>query len=90
MEVNVFVDKDVQELFKNFILIKLFTDGGPNHKEYRQMEIDRYGTSALPFYVVLDTNEKELNRFHGMDTDINKFKRFLELSLDEFNKKHEN
>ena len=86
MEVNVFIDDKVKELFKNFILIKLFTDGGPNHKKYRQMEIDRYGTSALPFYVVLDVNEKEINRFHGMDPDVNKFIQFLEKSLEEFSK----
>ena len=84
MEVNVFVDKEVEELFKNFVLIKLYTDAGPNHKEYRQMEIDRYNTSALPFYVVLDTNENEIKRFHGMDPDISKFIKFLELSLEEF------
>ena len=87
MEVNVFVDENVQKLFENFILIKLFTDGGPNHREYQKMEVDRYGTSALPFYVVLDTNEKELNRFHGMDPDVNKFIQFLKLSLEKFDVK---
>jgi len=84
MEVNVFVDKEVEELFENFVLIKLYTDAGPNHKEYRQMEIDRYNTSALPFYVVLDTDENEVKRFHGMDPDISKFIKFLKLSLEEF------
>ena len=87
MEVNVFTEEEVQKIFKDFILIKLFTDGGPNHREYQKMEVDRYGTSALPFYVVLDSNEKELNRFHGMDPDINKFIEFLKLSLDRFNTK---
>ena len=84
MEVNVFVDKEVEELFESFVLIKLYTDAGPNHKQYRQMEIDRYNTSALPFYVVLDTNENEVKRFHGMDPDISKFIKFLKLSLEEF------
>ena len=84
MEVNVFVDQEVEKLFENFVLVKLYTDAGPNHKEYRQMEIDRYNTSALPFYVVLDTNENEIKRFHGMDPDISKFIKFLELSLEEF------
>ena len=68
-----------------FILVKLFTDGGPNHREYRQMEIDRYGTSALPFYVVLDSDEREINRFHGMDPNINKFIKFLlKMNCNEF------
>ena len=84
MEVNVFVDKKVESLFNKFVLLKLYTDGGPRHKEYRQMEIDRYGTSALPFYVVIDKNENELARFHGMDPDVDKFIRFLESSLDSF------
>ncbi len=84
MEVNVFVDEEVEKLFENFVLVKLYTDAGPNHKEYRQMEIDRYNTSALPFYVVLDTNENEIKRFHGMDPDISKFIKFLEISLEEF------
>ena len=84
MEVNVFVDKEVEKLFDHFILIKLFTDGGPNHKRYQQMEIDRYGTSALPFYVVLNSREEEITRFHGMDPDINKFIEFLKFSLNKF------
>ena len=45
------------------------------------MEIDRYGTSALPFYVVLDSGENEIERFHGMDPDVSKFISFLETSL---------
>ena len=81
MEKNVFVDEQVEELFEHFILVRLYTDGGPNHKEYQQMEIDRYGTAALPFYVVIDNKEKEINRFPGMDTNVNKFIKFLEESL---------
>ena len=52
MEKNIFVKDEVKELFDNFILVKLYTDGGEHAAEYQQMEIDRYGTSALPFYVV--------------------------------------
>ena len=48
------------------------------------MEIDRYGTSALPFYVVIDKEEKELARFHGMDPDVDKFISFLKSSLGNF------
>jgi hypothetical protein len=45
------------------------------------MEIDRFGTAALPFYVVLSPANEELARFHGMDPDVNKFIGFLEKSL---------
>ena len=45
------------------------------------MEIDRFGTAALPFYVILSPENKELARFHGMDRDVSKFISFLKKSL---------
>ena len=48
------------------------------------MEIERFKTAALPFYVVLSPENKELDRFHGMDPDIGKFISFLENALNEF------
>ena len=81
METNIFVEPEVQSLFKEFILVQLFTDGGPNYRENQKMEIDRFGTAALPFYVVLNPANEELTRFHGMDPDIGKFVRFLENAL---------
>ena len=84
MEKNIFIEPEVEKLFENFILVKLYTDGGENASEYQQMEIDRYGTSALPFYVVIDKYENKINTFHGMDSDVNKFIDFLNTSLERF------
>ena len=84
MEKNIFIKQEVEELFENFILVKLYTDGGEHASEYQQMEIDRYGTSALPFYVVIDKYENKINTFHGMDPDVNKFIDFLNTSLERF------
>ena len=84
METNVFVDPEVQALFNEFILVQLYTDGGPNHRENQQMEINRFGTAALPFYVVLSPEDAELGSFPGMDPDVSKFITFLEESLANF------
>jgi thiol:disulfide interchange protein DsbD len=81
METNIFVKPEVQSLFDEFVLVQLFTDGGPNYRENQKMEIERFGTAALPFYVVLSPENEELSRFHGMDPDVNKFIDFLEKSL---------
>ena len=81
METNIFVDPQVQSLFDKFVLVQLFTDGGSNYRENQKMEIDRFGTAALPFYVVLSPANEELARFHGMDPDVEKFISFLEKSL---------
>ena len=87
METNVFVDPNVKELFDQFVLVKLFTDGGPKYRENQKMEVERFGTSALPFYVVLSPGNEELDRFHGMDPDVGKFIAFLENALDVFKNK---
>ena len=51
------------------------------------MEIDRFGTAALPFYVILSPENKELARFHGMDPNLGKFIGFLENSLSDYKMK---
>ena len=78
METNVFEDIRVSRKFEEFILVRLFTDGGDNHRENQKMEVERFGTAALPFYVILSPDNQELTRFHGMDTDVGKFIKFLE------------
>ena len=87
METNVFVDPNVKELFDQFVLVQLFTDGGPKYRENQKMEVERFGTSALPFYVVLSPDNEELDRFHGMDPDVGKFIAFLENALGVFKNK---
>ena len=81
MEVNVFEEEEVKKIFENFILTKLYTDGNENiHLINRDLEIDRFGTAALPFYVILSPNDKKINTFPGMDTNKNNFIKFLEES----------
>ena len=81
METNVFEEVKVQKLFNKFVMVRLYTDGGENYRENQKMEISRFGTAALPFYVVLSPDDEEISRFPGMDTDANKFIDFLEKSL---------
>ena len=81
METNVFEDPQVIEFFKKFTLIRLYTDGGPRAREYQQMEVERFGTAALPYYVILTPDDKEVARFPGMDPDVNKFINFLKKGI---------
>ena len=39
METNVFVDSQVMELFNHFILVQLFTDGGPNYRDNQNLTL---------------------------------------------------
>ena len=81
METNVLIEPGVVSRLENFVLIELFTDGGPRHMEYQQMEIDRFGTAALPFYVILSSDSEELVRFPGLTRNTEKFIDFLDRGL---------
>ncbi len=81
METNVFKDTRVSRKFDKFILVRLFTDGGDHHRENQKMEVDRFGTAALPFYVILSPDNYEIARFHGLDPDVGKFLEFLEKGI---------
>ena len=85
MEINIFEKEEVSKLFDNFILVKLYTDGREKkHREYRDLEINRFQTAALPFYVILDYQDKVIATFPGYNTNIELFKNFLKDALNKF------
>ena len=85
MEINVFEEEDVVKLFDEFILVKLYTDGREKkHKRYRELEIDRFKTAALPYYVVLSGDDKKILTFPGYNTNVESFKNFLQESINKF------
>ncbi|MDB4859408.1 thioredoxin family protein [Candidatus Marinimicrobia bacterium] len=85
MEINIFEEDEVKKIFENFILVKLYTDGKEkNHKKNRQLEIERFGTAALPYYVILSPDDNILGTFPGMDTNKDKFVNFLNNSRNKF------
>ena len=78
MEINIFELPEVRELFNSYVLVKLYTDGkDPKHTKNREMEIKRFKTAALPFYVILNSNDEVVSTFPGMDTNKQKFIDFL-------------
>ncbi len=86
MEINVFEDERVQNIFDNFILVKLYTDGKEKkHRRYRELEIQRFKTAALPFYVILSPDDEVISTFPGYDPNINNFIDFLNNAIIKFN-----
>ena len=82
MEVNVFIKPEIKERFEKMTLVQLYTDGGPNHKENQIYEIERFGTAALPYYVILTPNDEVISTFPGMTRNINDFIDFLDSGLE--------
>ena len=81
METNIFTLKDVEDRFNELILVHLYTDGGENHKEYQQYEIERFGTAALPYYVILSPQDEVLATFPGLTRVVDEFLDFLDKGL---------
>jgi len=79
MEKNIFATPQVLDVFKKeFVLVQLYTDGGDNYQANQALQVDRFHTVALPFYVVLDANNRILSRHAGIVASLDKFLSFLQ------------
>lgn len=78
MESTVFQRPEVKELFKDFVLARLYTDNGsPLNDSNRTMEEERFNTIALPYYVIISPEDKTLAEFPGYTSDHAEFTAFL-------------
>lgn len=81
MESNIFTKDEVKKRFEEMVLVRLYTDGGNNYREKQQYEIDRFGTAALPYYVILTPEDDVLAKFPGMTRNLDEFLGFLDKGL---------
>ena len=82
MEKNVFKTQEVQSLMSNYVLARLYTDQNlESNRQNRQMQIDRFKTIDLPYFVLLSPDNKVLGEtVFGRDKE--KFKSFLRQGID--------
>lgn len=79
MEANIFPLPAVHAKLKRFVRVQLFTDGeGAEYERNQQYQKEQYGTIALPFYVILDSQGNQLATFPGMTRKPEEFLRFLD------------
>lgn len=79
MEEAVFPRPEVAELLREMELVELYTDGGePMHEAYRQDQVERFGTAALPFYSIETPDGRVLATFESSTNDPRAFRQFLE------------
>ena len=82
MESNIFPKPEVQALLDDYILVKLFTDGqGEVYDQNREFQQERFGTVALPLYVVMNADDEEIARFPGMTRETSEFVGFLQKGI---------
>lgn len=78
MKANMFTRPEVREALERFVLVELYTDGTDQASEQNQQRQDTlFKTVAIPFYAVLDADEKVVASFAGLTKDSRQFLEFL-------------
>jgi thiol:disulfide interchange protein DsbD len=79
MEQNILALKSVHEILKNdFVLVRLFTDGGDDAKKNIEYQISKFRTVALPYYVRLSKDNTVIGAFSGIALQPREFLDFLQ------------
>jgi thiol:disulfide interchange protein len=85
MEVNMFTKAPVKEELAKYVRVRLYTDGeGQPYEGFRQMQQEKFGTVALPLYVVLDSDGKPFTSFAGLTRNEAEFVSFLKIGQAKF------
>ena len=78
MKANMFPRPEIAAQLKDFVLVDLYTDGTDAVSEQnQQLEEKRFGTVAIPYYAILDPDEKVIASFPGLTRDTQEFAKFL-------------
>ena len=78
MKANMFPRPEISGLLKDFVLVDLYTDGTDAPSEQnQQLEEKRFGTVAIPFYAIVDPEERTIATFPGLTRKASEFVTFL-------------
>lgn len=82
MERNMLPRPEIHAALKNFVLVQLFTDGTDQTSEDNQkLQESKFATIAIPYYAILDADEKVVATFPGLTRDAKSFLAFLDAGL---------
>jgi len=78
MKANMFTRAEIAAVMKNFVLVELYTDGTDAESEANQkLQLAKVQTVAIPYYAIVDPDEKLLATFPGLTKDSAEFLAFL-------------
>ncbi|MBK6494390.1 MAG: thioredoxin family protein [Gemmatimonadetes bacterium] len=78
MEANMFPRPEITRELERFVRVRLYTDGqGDLYRKQQQLELDLFGTVALPYYAIMDTLGTPQAQFLGMTRSSEEYLTFL-------------
>jgi len=88
MENSMFTRKEVEELLKHYVVVKLYTDAENTEEEKARSKRNakeqekRFNQNTLPFYAIVSPEGTVLDTFpEGYTDDVKKFSQFLKRGL---------
>jgi thiol:disulfide interchange protein len=82
MQANMFTRPEIAAAMKDYVLVELYTDGTDSASEQNQnLENSKFSTVAIPYYAILDPDEKVVATFPGLTRDPQEFLRFLQSGM---------
>lgn len=82
MKANMFTRPDVAAAMKQYVLLELYTDGADAEAEQNQKVQDsKFQTIAIPFYAILDPDEKVIASYPGLTKNPREYLDFLKKGL---------
>ena len=81
MKANMFTRPEIAGLLKNFVLVDLYTDGNDAaSQENQKLEESKFGTIAIPFYVIYDAEGTAVANFPQLTRSTIEYAAFLNTS----------
>ncbi len=78
MKANMFPRPEIREALGRFVLLELYTDGTDAASEENQAYQEKmFGNAAIPFYAILDAEEKVVASFPGLTKNPAEYLAFL-------------
>ncbi len=78
MKANMFTRPEIAGLLKDLVLVDLYTDGTDAASQANQkLEESKFGTIAIPFYVIYDGDQNVIATFPELTRDPQKYAAFL-------------
>jgi len=90
MEKNMFPDPAVKKELEKFVLAELYTDREDTPENQKadekngQLQVDKFGSVALPLYAIIDPNGNKLAQFGGLTRSKEEFISFLQRGASRF------
>ncbi|HEY1496283.1 MAG TPA: redoxin family protein, partial [Candidatus Solibacter sp.] len=79
MKANMFTRPEIAAAMKNLVLVELYTDGTDAESEANQkLQLSKFNTVAIPFYAIIDPDEKVVATFPGLTKDSTEYLAFLQ------------